>query len=62
MDDMQMEWMRTLRHFGPQCGGVRKVKVFEKNSRGWCICLHHPSVAVDRYRLVNENQLNQKIN
>ena len=30
---------------------MHKVKYVEKNSRLKCICLHTPSVTVDRYRL-----------
>ena len=34
----------ALRHLEPQCG-------VEKKSRVRCICLHHPLITVDRYRL-----------
>ena len=51
MDDMQMEVDAHAAAPWATMWCVRRVKVFEKNSRGWCICLHLPSVAVDRYRL-----------
>ena len=48
MDDMQMEWMRTLRHLEPQCGVCTRWKVFEKNSRVRCLCrpTFHPILIV----------------
>ena len=50
MDDMQMEWMRNKDTWATMWS-VHKVKMFETNSRVKCICLHHPSVTTDRYRL-----------
>ena len=57
MDDMQMEWMRTKDTLSHNVVCVHKVKVFEKNSRVRCVCLHPRRwIPIDCKR----NQLQQK--